>query len=154
MEIEAFIKSEIESASKKMKNIYSVLINFIDASDNIEDEFENLIITFKKQKILENKGEVILLSQLISKISDNHHRTSGFYDKLEKIFNYLIKDFDLSISNLILDYTNFNKTILFLFLDKKLIKPGEKFLEKYLFDKQQSFYYLYPKMKEFLLEKN
>ena len=91
MEIEATIQIEIEAIIQKMKYCYSALLNFIDASDDTENEYEKLINSFEKQKILENKGEIILLFQLISKISDNHHRTTQFFEKLEKIFNYLIK---------------------------------------------------------------
>ena len=135
-----------------MKDIYSAILNFIDASYDSEEKFETLVNTFEKQKVLKNKGDVILLFQLISKISDNHHQSADFYDKLEKIFRYLINDTPSFISNFIPDYSKFNKRILFFLLEKKLIKPDKSFLKQYLCDKHQSFYYLYPKMKEFLEE--
>ena len=130
MEIEALIKIEIENFITKMKDIYSVLIIFIDTRDDTEDEFKKLINIFEKHKIFENKGEVKLIFRLISKIFDNYHRTSEFLDKLEKIIQYLIKDFSSSIPNFILDYTKYNKKLLFLLLEKKIIKPDDAFLKK------------------------
>lgn len=61
MEIDSFIKAEIDRFIIKMKDIYSVLINFIDESYNSEEKFEALINTFEKQEVLKNKGVVILL---------------------------------------------------------------------------------------------
>lgn len=79
MEIEAFIKN--------MKNIYSLLIDFIDTADDSESKFKALIEFFDEQKIIQNQKEVQLLFQLISRIADDHHRTLDFFDKLEKYIN-------------------------------------------------------------------
>ncbi|KAK8843299.1 hypothetical protein M9Y10_025154 [Tritrichomonas musculus] len=146
MEIEAFIK--------KMKDINSALLDFFDSSN--ESGFETLIEILEKNK-LENKEEFRLLFQLVSKISSNHHRTSGFFDKLEKIFKYLFKDFPSSINifDFIPDFTKYNKRILFLLLEKKLIKPDAAFVSKYLRSKRSdydTFHFLYPTMKEFYEE--
>ena len=70
---------EIESLIKKMKAINSALITFIEATDEIDAEFKALIEVLEKQKILENKEEIQLLFQLISKLTDNHHRASDFF---------------------------------------------------------------------------
>ena len=120
MEIKRYIKFEIQHFVQKMNDIYSTLLNFNDSRDDTKDKFEKLIKAFEKHKILEKEGEIILLFQLISKISDNHHQTSNFYDKLEKIFRYLIKDAPSSISKFIADYTNYNKRLLFFLLEKKI----------------------------------
>ena len=106
---------EIETLIKKMKDIYSALIDFIEADDGHEAEFKTLIDVLKKQEILENKDEVQLMFQLISQISDNHHRTPDFFDKLDKIFQYLIKDIPSPISYFIPDYTKYNKKFFFSF---------------------------------------
>ena len=144
---------EIEALIKKMKDIYLPFIDFIEASDDNDAEFKTLIDILEKQEILESKDEVRLLFQLISKIADDHHRTSDFFDKLERIFQYLIKDIPSPISYFIPDYTKYNKLILFLLLEKGFIKPDETFLNQYLQSKpNQTFYYLYPKMKKFLEE--
>ena len=149
-----FFQMEIEAFIKKMKDINSALLDFFDSSN--ESGFETLIEILEKNK-LENKEEFRLLFQLVSKISSNHHRTSGFFDKLEKIFKYLFKDFPSSINifDFIPDFTKYNKRILFLLLEKKLIKPDAAFVSKYLRSKRSdydTFHFLYPTMKEFYEE--
>ena len=59
---------EIEARIKKMKDILITLIEFIDASDNPEAEFQELNDKLKEHKILHNDEEVQLLFQLILKI--------------------------------------------------------------------------------------
>ena len=71
----------------KMKDINSALINLIEATDDYDAEFKALIEVFEKQEILINKDEVQLLFQLLSRLADNHHRTSDFFNKFEKIFD-------------------------------------------------------------------
>ena len=58
-----------------MKDIYSPLIDFIEAIDDHDFKLKTFIEVLEKHEILENKVDVQLLFQLISKISDNHHRT-------------------------------------------------------------------------------
>ena len=145
-----------------MKDIYSPLIDFIEATDVQDAEIQALIEVLEKQNKLENKNEIQLLFRLISKITDNHHQAPDFFIKLEKIFQYLIKDYPSPISYFIPDYTEYNKRILFLLLEKGFVKPDEPFLKQYLQSQpvnkkesniSQAYYYLYPKMKEFLEEK-
>ena len=78
---------EIEIFIKKLKDINSALIDFIEAADDHDAEFKTLIDILEKQKILENKDEIQLLFQLISKIADNHHRTSDFFDRLDQRYS-------------------------------------------------------------------
>ena len=70
-----------------MKDINSALIDFLDATGDSDSEFKILIEILDKHKIIENHDEVRLSFLLISKIADNHHRSSDFFDKLMKIFN-------------------------------------------------------------------
>ena len=143
-----------------MKNIYCILMHFIDdISDDSEALFETLTNTFEEQNILKNIEDPKLIFRLISKILINHHRTSDFYYKLEKIFQYMITEVPSLISIFLSDITEQNKEIIFFLLEKKLIKPDKSFINNYLAkkfnykentDKLQSFYYLYPKMKDFL----
>ena len=123
---------EIEALISKIKNIYPILMDFIDETDDSDVEFTNLIEIITEKEILKNQEEVRLLFQLISIITDNHHRTSDFFDKIEKIFQYLIKDIPSPISNFIPNYTNYNERILFLLFEKGFVKPDKSFLDQYL----------------------
>ena len=160
---------EIESFIKKMKDINSSLLDFIEESDDLDKcdaKFKTLIQLLEKQEVFRNKKEMQLIFQIISKITDNHHRPPDFFNKLEKLFQFLIKDSPSPISYFIPDYTNYNKPVVFLLLQKKLLKPDKPFLNEYLENKQfihprsnknlfeyRSYYYLYPVIKEFLEEK-
>ena len=81
----------------------------------------------------------------------------------------MIKDIPSPISYFIPNYTKYNKGILFLLLEKGFVEPDETFLNQYLRSKpvykrfgsinnkkepdmSQTFYYLYPKMKNYLDE--
>lgn len=80
---------DIEALINKMKVIHQVFMDYIDTTDDIDGQFKKLIETLRKQEILDNNEETQLLFQLISKITDSHHRTSIFFNKLEKILEYL-----------------------------------------------------------------
>ncbi|KAK8850183.1 hypothetical protein M9Y10_018306 [Tritrichomonas musculus] len=159
---------EIEARIKKMKDILITLIEFIDASDNPEAEFQALNDKLKEHKILHNDEEVQLLFQLILKIASNHRRLPDFFDKLDQIMQILIQTKPSPISKFIPDFQNYNKLIIFFLLEKGFVIPDQSFLDQYLQRKQtietfsnnplknfQSdyFYYLYPIMKEFIEEK-
>lgn len=145
---------EIELFINKMKDIYSFLIDFIDATDDSYREFISLIEIFEKHKISKNQEEIILLLSLISELADNHHRMPNFFEKIEKIIQYLTKNVESMISYFMPNYTKYNKRIIFLILEKKFIKPNESFIKEYLQYKSHSeiYYYLYQVMKEFLEE--
>ena len=160
MEIEAFIK--------KMKDINTALLDFIEADDDSETEFSNFITIMDEYDILQNKEETQILFRSISKIADNHFRTSDFFEKLEKVFHYLIKEKPAPISNYIKKCKEFNKRALLLLLQKGFLKPDSQFLEVYInsiesftgtFSKKkvndiQRIFYLYPGMKQYIDENN
>lgn len=157
---------EIENIIEKRKELYSALICFIESSENNENEFESFIDNFEKQCIVQNKEETLSFFQLLSKLADNHHRSSDFFDKFEKIFQYLKKS--TQISEFITDYSNYNKRILFLLFEKNYIKPNQKFFDDFnenrkSIQKEKSFskrnfnefqfcYYLYPSIKHYISE--
>lgn len=107
-------------------------MEFIDADEDSEVEFQALTEILDDQEILLNKDEIQILFQLISRIANNHRRTPDFFDKLEKIFQYLIKEKPLLISSLIPNYNDYNNRITYLLLEKGFVEPDEEFLKKYL----------------------
>ena len=149
MEIDVFIK--------EMKNIHSLLIDFFDATDDSDSEFKTLIDFLEEQKFLQNEEDVQLLFQLISKIAGNHHQTSDFFDKFEKIFQYFKKDIPPPLSYFIPDYTHYNRTILFILLKKHFVIPDQSFINQIKLSLltrctyQLSYYfYLYLSVKDYI----
>lgn len=151
---------EFEAIIKIMKEIYTPLLDFVDATDNYDSEFEELINIIKKLEIKEKEEKICLLFQLISRIADNHHRTSTFLTKLEQIIQYLINKKPAPISYFISNDSEYNIRLLFFLFEKGFIKPDRYFVREYLRSKPsswveqnsiiQSYYYLYPAMKGFI----
>lgn len=147
---------EIEDFIKKLKDIYPKFIDFIDNTDDLEIKFQVLIDSFEKHEILEKKEGIRQILKLIAAIANNHYRTTNFFNKLEKIIQYLLKDKKSPISDYIPDYRlNFSKRILFYLFEKEFIEPDESFF-RYFFKQRKSneklFYYLYPALKKYLSE--
>lgn len=73
---------DIEVLINKMKVIYPILMDYIDSTDDFDDQFNQLNEVLEKQDILQNNEEVQLFLQLISRIADSHHHTPYFFTKL------------------------------------------------------------------------
>ena len=146
----------------KMKSVYFALIDFIEETDDSRTKFQSLIELLEIQEISKNINEVQILFQLISRISDNHHLDPDFFNKLEQIYQYLIKDTMPPISYIIPDYKYYNIRALFLLLEKKFVMPDKSFIDDYFERKPyykyyandtfQYFYYMYPVIKEYINE--
>lgn len=87
---------------EEMKGIQKVLINFLE--DENEDSFDQLNIIFDKFKNSDSKPKKTSILHLLVKIANNHHRTKGFNDKVDKIILY-IKD---GIKNVFTDSEIYN----------------------------------------------
>ena len=151
-----------------MKEVYSILIDFIEDTNEIESTFKEIMKKFEKREIFKNKENIPLLLQIISKIADNHYRSPAFFDKLEIIIQYLFENetIPIPISSLTSDDFKYNKRIFLFLLQKKFIELDQAYIKSYLqlrpdkdttFSKDsieefQSFYYLYSGMKEYINE--
>lgn len=76
---------EIHNQFNKMKNLQLKMLEFIDSEENIEENFQNLVNIIKEQNILKDCSEFILFLRLIMIIADDHHRSSNFFGKIERI---------------------------------------------------------------------
>ena len=67
--------------------------------------------------------------QLISKISDNHHRSPNFIDKLNQIIQYLLKEIQPPITDFeIYEIFKYNKRVLLLLLEQEFIRPDNNII--------------------------
>ena len=114
MEVDEYINEKI-----KLQNL------FMDYVDNELDENENydsLIDYFTTSKIAENKEEIRCLFHFLNIISNNHHRSPNFFQKIEKIISYFEKSFKDSFSNIeIIDLFWCNKRILLYLYESHII---------------------------------
>ena len=68
--------------------IYDILIQFIEDESDDDYNFQELIDTFKRQKIQETEEELALFFRLLVQISNNHHRFPNFFEKAKRILQY------------------------------------------------------------------
>ena len=77
-------KEYIQYIGKKC-DLQTNLLNYLDNSQNVEENYLALTNIIKDQKISKDKIELTDLLQLISKISINHQRSPYFFNKIEKV---------------------------------------------------------------------
>ena len=146
---------EIETYIQQKKELYSPLIDFIESSDDSDIEYTSLINEIEKQSIVNNNSEVRELLQLISKITDNHHRDPSFFPKLERLLTHIIIEKKAQISsNEIIQIFESNKRVLYLLFEKRIVIPDSTIMNLLLTKKDENgfyFYrYLFPSIKKFI----
>ena len=133
---------EIEILLLKMKTAYHSIIEFIETTETTK--IDSLIKVFEEQEIIQNKEEKIVVLHILSKIVDNHCRMPDFINKLEQIFQYLIRTIQISISDFDFYqiYRN-NKRVLLLLLEKKFILPDQKIISNIKQKKIPTIFYTF-----------
>ena len=76
--------------SNKMKDIQSKFLEFLDNEDNIEENYENLINLIKDQE--RNQHEIKIIVNIIATVTNHHHRSPNFFDKIERLLLFLKKN--------------------------------------------------------------
>ncbi|KAK8847022.1 hypothetical protein M9Y10_019597 [Tritrichomonas musculus] len=153
MENRGYIKDFIE----KMKKIEENLLLFLDKEGNDESELTKLIQILDDQKIRENKYDLKAMLHLISRISDNYHRTRPFFGKIERI----LKNFESNIKNFFTNFEIFNifkknKRILLFLFEEKILIPDDSIAHIITSVKYRRYFYpqyFYNEFKTFYSEK-
>ena len=101
---------------EEMKNIQENLISYIDNEEN----YKNLINIFQKINIHEDKFKIKSLFHLLLQISNNYHRVSDFFSKIERIIQQFKEDIKKYFSNteLYLIFQSNKRLLLFLIEEK------------------------------------
>ena len=105
----------------QMKDIYDKLLTFIDNPDSRSEKyFQNLIHINKKHDIKGDKERFSNFIDLLVNISNDHHRQSGFFDKIERILSQYKDTIKANSTNIeIFEQFSSNKRLLYF-----LIKSG------------------------------
>ena len=135
------MNAEIQEFLSKMKKIQTNLLQFIDNSDNVEENFQNFIQIIDDQ-ISQNPQELKLLLRLINVISNNHHRTPDFFTKFEKILTHFK-------TQIIQNYSNFqifhifkkNRRILLFLIEENFLKI-DKTIATYISKENRELLYI------------
>lgn len=132
---------EIQHYLDKMRTIQTCLLEYIDSEDESE-KFYLLETELEKLKFQDNKYELESLLLLISKISNNHHRTDDFFYKIEKVLQIYKIDMKKYFTNpeLFHIFKKNKRILLYLFEEKiltfdetiaKIIISGKYLLKNY-----------------------
>lgn len=146
---------EIQKAVNQKKELYNILLEFIENNGINEIDFQNLIDFMQDEKIEENQEELELFLLLLLNLSNDHHRDSYFFDKIEKIILYLQDDIKQTFSNAkIYDIFQSNKRILLFLFDKNIIIFDESIFNQIKNESNSNgnkySHFFYPEIKSFL----
>ncbi|KAK8865550.1 hypothetical protein M9Y10_011106 [Tritrichomonas musculus] len=107
-----------------MKAIQNAVLEFIDNEN--ERSFDDIVSLLDYQKTHKDAHELKSILYLISKISENHHRVPSFFEKIQKILDYLKPDIKQSFSNSeIYNIFKGNNRILLLLIDEEIFTMDE-----------------------------
>ncbi|KAK8840180.1 hypothetical protein M9Y10_031120 [Tritrichomonas musculus] len=135
-----------------LKDLQQLIIEFLDNDSDNQINFHEIKDFIEKAKIQEDQYKLSFLLHMISIISNNHHRSTNFFEKIFSILDYLslsIKKY-FSSSELFDIFEDNKKTLLFLvkkeliIIDTSIIKKmskGKYFYRGYL-------YYFSPEIKQ------
>ena len=131
------------------KEIQKSTICFIYNNQYNEEIYQNMTDFFQNNRLLANRTQMLTLLNIISTISNNHHRSSYFYNKIEQIllfFKDTIKKF-FSKEEIFKIFQS-NKRILLFLLREKLINAKQIATAVNNQECNHSyFYYFFPEIK-------
>ena len=135
-----------------MKEIQNVLLNIIEKDDI--SSFEIFLKLITNYQIQEDKHKFELLVHLISCISNNHHRSLGFFDKIQQIiFSISDKLKEYYSNSEIFHFFKNNKRVILILIELKIITIDKSiisamFQNKHYLAKYPE--YFYPEIEPFL----
>ena len=119
----------IQQYLDEMKTIQNKLITFIEKEDDIEENFQNLSLIINDQKIQSNKHDLRLFLHFLSTFSNHHHRGPNFFDKIERILQFLKEEILNQFTNQeIFKIFVENKRILLFLIEEKILQFDEDIL--------------------------
>ena len=116
----------IEQFFDENKKIQESLLDYIDDETNMEEKYQNLVFLFDDINIHSNRYKIKLLLNLISKISDNHHRLPNFFYKIDRILHLFSEDMKKYFTNSeLFNIFKSNKRLIFFLLEEKIMIMNE-----------------------------
>ena len=120
---------EVKQCIDGIKNIQNNLLLFLDDKNNEEENFLNLIELFEKHQIVQDHNKLYSFLYLLAKISNNHYRSTNFFQKIEKILTILkdpIKKFYKNTQ--IFSIFKKNRRIILFLIETQIISIDESIL--------------------------
>ena len=137
----------------KMQEVQKELLKYLDEENDEVFSFNNLMIIIEKNKIKENAHEFKLFLRLLINISNYHKSGPGFFNKVERILNFLKEDIKSAFtSNIIFNFSKTNRKILLFFIKEKIVIIDEHMAKDLVDNSSDEYYryYFYPEIKPFI----
>ena len=118
-------KEKIQNYIFRMKEVYEHTLKFIDNTDpdsDSEENYKKLLQTIDIYGIQRNKEQFNHFISLLVHISNNHHRHSSFFDRIERILlNYrnTIQENNTNIE--IFEELESNKRLVYFLIKEKIL---------------------------------
>lgn len=109
----------IDELLGKYKNIREKFLDFIDAEENDENNFQNLKLIFENTKIRDCQHDLRLFLRLLLKVSKYHHRGPNFLNKIDRILQLFKDDIKKYGNKEIFNLFKGNKRILLFLINEK-----------------------------------
>ena len=127
----------VQSFLDNMTKIQKDLLQYLDHTDDVEENYQNLQVSLSLQNITENSHNLKSVLYLITNVATNHYRYPNFFDKIEKILTNLLSIIKKTLSNHeIFDIFKKNKRLLLFLFKEEVIT-----IDKYIYNKMKTAKY-------------
>lgn len=147
----------LQKCLDELKMMQEKILAFINEEANAEENFQNLNSFINEHKFNDCRYKLKMSLHLIIKIANNHHRSSDFISKIEKIlliFKDKMKEY--YSNNDIFNIFKSNKRILLFLIEQEMLKIDEyiaKMMISPKYIKAKYHQYFAPEIKPFISEK-
>ena len=147
-------KMEFQQYLNEEKHYYRNFIDFFESEKDLNlsfTDFEDMVNTkLNNLEQKEKQEEIKSILHLISKVFDNHHRDSNYFEKLEKIIIFLKDDIKQTLSNNeIFNLFKTNKLILLILFKHQIIQIDQSIVI-YFYDYKNYSSFFIPEIKKFI----
>ena len=140
-----------------MRDVRKNIIEYIEADENNDENYDKIIKYFNDQKIFSNPHIFKEIITLILCISNNHHRKASFFDKIDRILLFFRDEILNQFSNYEI-FTIFRKNyrILLFMIQEHILRPDYSIFSSLTYKTYKKAYYPHyfsPEFKSFFEKK-
>lgn len=139
-----------------MKSIQRFFLDYLESNNDLENDLQSINILYDQDQNQINPQNLKAILHLISNISDNHYRSTHFFEKIEKIILKFKEEIHQFCSNdEIFNIFKNNKRIILFLLNEQIIKPNNYIaciITKNDYKRKKYPNYFYPEFKPLFKE--